>query len=134
MPNFSHTIVFKAVRGAVKNTIDGHPNWVVPRDFARSVAKRAAGTLAGFAPEVALAAARRSGQRMRDPVTRKAFATKIGQPPERFKRQALRAALAELNAMAQAAHKARDDGAFLVACTAARHLKQAIKISEAAHD
>lgn len=130
MSDLSHTVVFSAVQGAVKNALDGHPDWAVPKDFARSVAKRAAGTLAGLAPEVALAAARRSGQRMRVSLTREALGEKDGQPPERRLFPALRAALAALNDIAHAAHKGGDDARFLAACTAARHLKQVIKAQE----
>jgi hypothetical protein len=63
MPDLSHTIAFRAVMGAVRNTLDAHPDWNVPQGFARSVAKRAAGTLAEFKDRSVLDAARRSGKR-----------------------------------------------------------------------
>lgn len=65
MPDLSHTVLYRAVEGAVRNALDGHPDWKVPPSFARSVAKRAAGTLAAHAGPSLLASARRSGQRRR---------------------------------------------------------------------
>lgn len=63
MPDHSQTVMFRVIMGAIKNTLDGHPEWKVPRDFARSVAKRAAGTLASLPAGAALAAAKRSAKR-----------------------------------------------------------------------
>ena len=44
--------ILRIVEGAVKNAIDAHPGWNVPHNFARSVAKRAAGTLTAQWPDV----------------------------------------------------------------------------------
>jgi hypothetical protein len=60
MPDLTHTLAYRAVHGAVKNALAGHPSWVVPPALARSIAKRAAGTLMAHAAPDALAAARRS--------------------------------------------------------------------------
>ena len=43
---------FRAVFGAVKNAADGHPDWPITETMARSIAKRAAGTLTASRPEV----------------------------------------------------------------------------------
>jgi len=57
----TRTLAFRIVLGAVRNTFHGHPSWPVPHpDFARSVAKRAAGTLLAHAAPGALAALARS--------------------------------------------------------------------------
>lgn len=40
------------IEGAVKNACDAHPGWRPPKHFARSIAKRAAGTLTAQWPEV----------------------------------------------------------------------------------
>ena len=44
--------ILRIVAGAVKNAADSHPNISIPPTFARSVAKRAAGTLTAGWPEV----------------------------------------------------------------------------------
>lgn len=49
--------VLRIVAGAVKNAADGHPEIVIPHNFARSVAKRAAGTLTAQWPDVLAAGA-----------------------------------------------------------------------------
>jgi len=57
----TRTLAFRIVLGAVRNTFHGHPSWPVPHpDFARSVAKRAAGTLLALTAPGALAALARS--------------------------------------------------------------------------
>lgn len=60
MPELKHTLAYRAVAGAVKNALDGHPDWKVPPAFAQSVAKRAAGTLMAHAAPEVLASARAS--------------------------------------------------------------------------
>jgi hypothetical protein len=55
--------VMKIVEGAVRNAAHSHPNVMVPETFARSVAKRAAGTLTASWPEV-LAARSASSDRV----------------------------------------------------------------------
>ena len=45
--------IFRAVVGAVKNAADGHPKkWKFDKTFARSIAKRATGTLVSQWPEL----------------------------------------------------------------------------------
>ncbi len=44
--------VLRIVEGAVKNALDAHPRAAVPHNFARSVAKRATGTLTAQWPDV----------------------------------------------------------------------------------
>jgi|ERR1700722_10925574 len=63
MPELSHTIAYRAVVGAVHNTVHAHPRWSIPRDFARSVAKRAAGTLLAHSGHSVLAASGRSDRK-----------------------------------------------------------------------
>lgn len=58
-----HSIAYRAVEGAVRNALHGHPDWSVPPHFGHSVAKRAAGTLMAHAGSSLLASARRSGRR-----------------------------------------------------------------------
>lgn len=65
MPELSHTIAYRSVVGAVHNALHAHPRWNVPRDFARSVAKRAAGTLMAHAGPSLLAASGRSDTKQR---------------------------------------------------------------------
>lgn len=48
----SQARILRIVEGAVKNAADAHPNIVLTKTFARSVAKRAAGTLTAGWPEV----------------------------------------------------------------------------------
>lgn len=45
-------LVFRAVAGAVLNAAHGHPDWKLDRTIARSIAKRAAGTLTSSWSEV----------------------------------------------------------------------------------
>lgn len=65
MPELSRTIAYRAVVGAVHNTMHAHPRWSVPRDFARSVAKRAAGTLLAHGGLSVLAVSGRSDQKQK---------------------------------------------------------------------
>ncbi len=44
--------VLRIIEGAIKNACDAHPHQHVDTKFARSIAKRAAGTLSGCWPEV----------------------------------------------------------------------------------
>lgn len=44
--------ILRAVEGAVKNVSHCHPEWKIRPNFARSIAKRAAGTLTAQWPEV----------------------------------------------------------------------------------
>ena len=48
----SQARILRIVEGAVKNAADAHPTIEVSKRFARSVAKRAAGTLSAQWPEV----------------------------------------------------------------------------------
>lgn len=48
----AHVRVFRAVEGAVLNAAHGHPGWKLSSTMARSIAKRAAGTLTAEWPEV----------------------------------------------------------------------------------
>lgn len=53
--------VFRAVAGAVKNAAHGHPNWPLDKTIARSIAKRATGTLtAGWRDVLAAAPSERA--------------------------------------------------------------------------
>lgn len=45
-------LVLRMVEGAVRNASHAHPDYNIPENFARSVAKRAAGTLTAGWPEV----------------------------------------------------------------------------------
>jgi len=123
MPDLSRTVVFRAVAGAVRNALDGHPQWVVPRNFARSVAKRAAGTLAGMNPGTALAAARQPGQRQNWGLT-------TGSERVRATLAVGSRALSRLRAAIQPlildAYKSGDQARFLDLCTVARILKREI--------
>ena len=58
--------ILRAVEGAVKNAADGHPEWQFTPTIARSIAKRAAGTLSAQWPGVLAASlplSERSGER-----------------------------------------------------------------------
>lgn len=44
--------IYRAVRGATLNVADAHPSWGLNKIIARSIAKRAAGTLTAEWPEV----------------------------------------------------------------------------------
>ena len=48
----AHVRIFRAVEGAVINTAHGHPRWRLTPEMARSIAKRATGTLTAQWPEV----------------------------------------------------------------------------------
>lgn len=52
--------ILRAVEGAVKNAADAHPEMLLTPRFARSVAKRAAGTLTAQWPDVLAAQSERS--------------------------------------------------------------------------
>jgi hypothetical protein len=131
-----HSVLYNVICGAVKNTLDGHPNWIVPRNFARSVAKRAAGTLAGMNPGVALAAARQSGQRTRlRKMTASLRAPCKGTPKGaahaltnarllKFCQYAIEKRIAD-------AKKSGDHARYISLCTAARIVKQELKLMEA---
>ena len=64
MSDLSHTIMFRIVEGSVRNVLDGHPEWTVPKNFARSVAKRAAGTMSSLPAVALLAPAKGSDERL----------------------------------------------------------------------
>lgn len=50
----SQIVIYRAVEGAVRNVAHAHPAWPINRPLARSIAKRAAGTLASsWAPALA---------------------------------------------------------------------------------
>jgi hypothetical protein len=53
--------ILRIVEGAVRNAQDAHPSVDIPQTFARSVAKRAAGTLTACWPEVLAAHAPSDG-------------------------------------------------------------------------
>lgn len=53
--------VLRIVAGAVRNAVHAHPEIVVPDTFARSVAKRATGTLTASWPDVLAAHSASSG-------------------------------------------------------------------------
>src|SRR3990167_6188372 len=59
----SQNRIMRAVRGAVKNASDAHPNWKLDRRFVNSVAKRAAGTLTAEWHEVLAARLARRQER-----------------------------------------------------------------------
>lgn len=44
--------IFRIVEGSVRNTLHAHPDYQLPESAARSIAKRAAGTLTASWPEV----------------------------------------------------------------------------------
>lgn len=48
----AHVRIFDAVAGAVVNTAHGHKHWRLTETMARSIAKRAAGTLTAEWPDV----------------------------------------------------------------------------------
>lgn len=124
MPDLSHSIAFKAVEGAVRNALDGHPSWEVPVNFARSVAKRAAGTLMAHAGPSLLASARRSGQRRR---LRLDAGSKGGGAP---KPRLLLQMQSHLNILIAIAHKSGDHGRYIELVTAARIIKREIQRNE----
>lgn len=53
----SQDMIFRAVAGAVMNTAHGHPDWWLDKIKARSIAKRATGTLSAQLGELAVAKA-----------------------------------------------------------------------------
>jgi hypothetical protein len=46
--NITNRILFRAVRGAVKDVANSHPNWKVSPSLVDSITKRLAGTLRGL--------------------------------------------------------------------------------------
>ena len=136
MSDWRHTTIYNVIAGSVQCALDGHKNWEVPRDFARSVAKRAAGTLAGMNPGVALTAARQSGQRMR----LRNMTASLGAPCKRHPKGAAHVLMdARLLKFCQSAiekriadaKKSSDHARYISLCTAARIIKQELKIMEA---
>ena len=96
----TRTFAYRAVKGAVRNAKDAHPEWEIDRRFEQAIAKRAAGTLLA---RVTLA--ERTPSRRRRPDTLRIS----GQPPapkcatsawdsERPARMYRRSPLAELHA------------------------------------
>ena len=121
MPDLTHTKAYRAVFGAVRNVLDGHPQWVVPDDFGRSVAKRAAGTMMALAKDEApslLAAARQSGQR-----GRLRSGARSGAGPLVLTAQLSRAHQT-LTGLIVDAHKKGDHGRYIELITAARIVKR----------
>lgn len=51
-PTLGHIRVYRAVIGAVRNTKHAHPHWPINETMARSIAKRATGTLTADWPAV----------------------------------------------------------------------------------
>jgi hypothetical protein len=45
-------VVMRIIEGAIKNATDAHPDWQIDPRFAKSIAKRAAGTLTAQWPDV----------------------------------------------------------------------------------
>lgn len=141
MSELRHTVVFKVVSGAIRNTLHGHPNWEVPRDFARSVAKRAAGTLAGMHPGIALAAARRSGQKKRVlSIVSSSVDGPSGAPRKGAARydtvdaRLLKFCQSAIETRIAIAKKAGDDARYLALCTAARIVKHELRVIEVAEE
>lgn len=63
--NPSQARIMRAVEGAVRNAAHSHPGWRFDHRFAKSVAKRAAGTLTAEWPDVLAARlARRQAKRL----------------------------------------------------------------------
>lgn len=136
--DWRHTTIYNVIAGAVQCALDGHKNWEVPRDFARSVAKRAAGTLAGMNPGVALAAARQSGQRtrLRDMNASLGARSLVGAQPKgaahvqmdarllKFSQSAIEKRIAD-------AKKSGDNARYISLCTAARIIKHELKFMDA---
>lgn len=56
MQALSQQLIYRAVFGAVKNAADGHPKWPLDETIARSIAKRATGTLTSLYGSDVLAA------------------------------------------------------------------------------
>jgi hypothetical protein len=134
-----HTVVFNVAFGAIKNTLDGHPNWAVPRDFARSVAKRVAGTLAGMHPGEALAVGRRSGQRERFTRIVSAPSVPTGRQKgaacaEEMDARLLRFCQASIERRIAHAKKTSDHSRYIELCTAARIIKRELKLVAQASD
>jgi hypothetical protein len=77
MPDLRRSVVYRAVLGAIENTLDGHPSWKMAPEMKLSIAKRAAGTLMGRVDPSALAATKRSYRKRR---RCKAAARKNGPP------------------------------------------------------
>ena len=134
--DWRHTTIYNVIAGSVQCALDGHKNWEVPKDFARSVAKRAAGTLAGMNPGVALAVARRSGQRkrLRDMNALLGARSLVGAQPKgaahfldarllKFCQSAIEKRIAD-------AKKSSDHARYISLCTAARIIKQELKYSK----
>jgi hypothetical protein len=121
VPDLSHTIAYRAVAGAVRNALHGHPIWTVPQDFARSVAKRAAGTLMAHAGPSLLASARRSDQRQR--LLLMTAGSAGGAPMRRL----LAHLHSQLTIAVTIAHKAKDEEQCWALMTAARIIKREIQ-------
>ena len=136
MSDWRHKTIYNVIAGSVQCALDGHKNWEVPKNFARSVAKRAAGTLAGMNPGVALAAARQSGQRTRlrnmtaslitpcNGGTKGAAHVLMDARLLKFCQSAIEKRIAD-------AKKSNDHARYISLCTAARIIKQELKIMEA---
>lgn len=78
--------VFRAVAGAVKNACDGHrAKWRFDQTFARSIAKRATGTLTSQWPELAAPSPSERGVLLA--VTDKAPQHVVGLPATRERRE-----------------------------------------------
>jgi hypothetical protein len=76
--------MLRIVEGAVKNALDAHPRASVPHNFARSVAKRATGTLSAQLPEVL--AAKKPSSRDRAQLTKPR--SRVGSPAKPIERAA----------------------------------------------
>lgn len=103
--------ILRIVAGAVKNAGDAHPELKITPRFARSVAKRAAGTLSAQWPEVLAAKALPVGAdaencRTARPSGSKCMKAAKRGPTQRPSRSPLRLAHNRLGAMAAFARKA----------------------------
>ena len=135
MSDWRHATIYNVIAGSVQCALDGHKNWEVPKDFARSVAKRAAGTLAGMNPGVALAAARQSGQRMRLRNMTASLRESTTTLPKGAAHVLMNARLLKFCQSAiekriADAKKSNDHARYISLCTAARIIKQELKIME----
>jgi hypothetical protein len=123
MPELSHTIAYRAVVGAIHNTLHAHPRWSVPREFARSVAKRAAGTLMAHSGPSLLAASERSDRKQRLTVRTSASGQAKGAKNLRL----LSRMHADLTQMIGGALREGDDQRYLDLVSAARIVKRQIQ-------
>lgn len=131
----SQVRVLRILEGAIRNASHVHPEWAVPNHMARSIAKRAAGTLTADWPDVLAAGRQRSeratAQVCEPPSTRRSSEERLGRrAPHPARRSPLQRALALLSHEIGRSKRAGDPGRMAALIHAIRIIAAVEKVDQ----